>query len=159
MDSFLHTDSEDSDQTGWVFTGRTCHSVGFVTRRLICKCLCQVSQTYIQTLCHVHSPFQIIYRYQQLSSCRVAAVKCFPVHRYSVATFTFSGTLGLLSSDIWKHNIAYVAAGGGVRVVAFSSISHEQIQPDFFFFFFFIFVGTHYFRGTPFSDYLTLMTY
>ena len=40
--SFLHADSEDSDQTGrmpmliWVFAGRTCHFVGFVTRRLIC---------------------------------------------------------------------------------------------------------------------------
>ena len=35
--SFLHADSEDSDQTGrmprliWVFAGRTCHFVGFVT--------------------------------------------------------------------------------------------------------------------------------
>ena len=39
--SFLHADSEDSDQTGrtprliWVFAGRTDHFVGFVTRRLI----------------------------------------------------------------------------------------------------------------------------
>ena len=39
--SFLHVDSKDSDQTGWmprliwVFTGRTCHFVGFVMRRLI----------------------------------------------------------------------------------------------------------------------------
>ena len=39
--SFLHADSEDSDQTGqmprliWVFAGRTCHFVCFVTRRLI----------------------------------------------------------------------------------------------------------------------------
>ena len=38
--SFLHVDSEDSDQTGrmprliWVFAGRTCHFVGFVVRRL-----------------------------------------------------------------------------------------------------------------------------
>ena len=38
--SFLHVDSKDSDQTGrmprliWVFAGRTCHFVGFVTRRL-----------------------------------------------------------------------------------------------------------------------------
>ena len=38
--SFLHADSEDSDQTGrmprllWVFAGRTCHFVGFVMRRL-----------------------------------------------------------------------------------------------------------------------------
>ena len=30
--SFLHADSEDSDQTG-----RTCHSVGFVMRRLILR--------------------------------------------------------------------------------------------------------------------------
>ena len=39
--SFLHADSEDSDQTGrmprliWVFAGRTCHFVGFVMRQLI----------------------------------------------------------------------------------------------------------------------------
>ena len=39
--SFLHADSEDSDKTGrmprliWVFVGRTCYFVGFVTRRLI----------------------------------------------------------------------------------------------------------------------------
>ena len=39
--SFLHADSEDSDQTGrmprliWVFAGRTCHFVGFVMRWLI----------------------------------------------------------------------------------------------------------------------------
>ena len=38
--SFLHADSEDSEQTGrmprliWVFAGRTCHFVGFVMRRL-----------------------------------------------------------------------------------------------------------------------------
>ena len=41
--SFLHADSEDSDQTGrmprliWVFAGRTCYFVGFVTRRLKLK--------------------------------------------------------------------------------------------------------------------------
>ena len=40
--SFLHADSKDSDQTGqmprliWVFAGRTCHFVGFVTRWLMC---------------------------------------------------------------------------------------------------------------------------
>ena len=40
--SFLNADSEGSDQTGrmprllGVFAGRTCHFVGFVTRRLIC---------------------------------------------------------------------------------------------------------------------------
>ena len=39
--SFLHADSEGSDQTGrmprliWVFAERTCHCVGFVMRRLI----------------------------------------------------------------------------------------------------------------------------
>ena len=40
--SFLHADSEDSDQTGqmprliWAFAGCTCHLVGFATRRLTC---------------------------------------------------------------------------------------------------------------------------
>ena len=39
--SFLHAESEDSDQTGqvpmliWVFAGRTCHSVSFVMWRLV----------------------------------------------------------------------------------------------------------------------------
>ena len=37
--SFLHVDSENSDQTGrmliWVFAGHTCHFVDFVMRRLI----------------------------------------------------------------------------------------------------------------------------
>ena len=43
--SFLHADSEDSDQTGqmprliWVFTGRMCHFVGFVMRQLIYICM------------------------------------------------------------------------------------------------------------------------
>ena len=38
---FLHTDSEDSDQTGWmprligVIAGRTGHFVGFVMRQLV----------------------------------------------------------------------------------------------------------------------------
>ena len=38
--SFLHADSEDSDQTGrmprliWVFAGHTCHFVGYVMSRL-----------------------------------------------------------------------------------------------------------------------------
>ena len=41
--SFLHADSEDYDQTGWmprliwVFAGCTCHFVGFVMRWLIFK--------------------------------------------------------------------------------------------------------------------------
>ena len=43
--SFLHADSEDSDQTGRmprlirVFAERTCHFVGFVMRWLICECI------------------------------------------------------------------------------------------------------------------------
>ena len=41
--SFLHADSEDSDQTGrmprliWIFAERTCLFVGFVMRWLICN--------------------------------------------------------------------------------------------------------------------------
>ena len=41
--------SEDSDQTGrmprliWVFAGRTCHFVGFVTRRLVFEPICKTS--------------------------------------------------------------------------------------------------------------------
>ena len=46
--------SEDSDQTGrmprliWVFAGRTCHFVGFVTMRLICTVLEQCFHLSIQ---------------------------------------------------------------------------------------------------------------
>ena len=46
--SFLHEDSEDSDQTGrmprliLVFAGRTCHFVGFVLKRLICNSIFSV---------------------------------------------------------------------------------------------------------------------
>ena len=38
---YIHADGEDSDQTGrmlrliWVFTGRTCHFIGFIMLRLI----------------------------------------------------------------------------------------------------------------------------
>ena len=39
--------------------------------------------------------FQIIQRSKQLSLCSVAALKCLPVHRYSVVIYTFSGPLGL----------------------------------------------------------------
>ena len=44
--SFLHADSEYSDQTGqmprliWVFAGRTCHFVGFVMLQLKCEDTC-----------------------------------------------------------------------------------------------------------------------
>ena len=50
--SFLHADSEDSDQTGrmprliWVFAGRTCHFVGFVTRRLIWRRERKIEKTW-----------------------------------------------------------------------------------------------------------------
>ena len=50
--SFLHVDSENSDQTGqmprliWVFAGCACHFVGFVMRWLICS---QISKN-LQTL-------------------------------------------------------------------------------------------------------------
>ena len=52
--SFLHADSEDSDQTRLirVFAGRTCHFVGFVTRRLI-SCLKVLMTTQIQSV-HSH---------------------------------------------------------------------------------------------------------
>ena len=51
--SFLHADSEDSDQTGqmprliWVFDGRTCNFVGFVMLQL---CL-QLSNTQHEKTC------------------------------------------------------------------------------------------------------------
>ena len=50
--SFLQADSEDSDQTGrmprliWVFAGRTCHFVGFVTMWLKSWLVIQVHLYY-----------------------------------------------------------------------------------------------------------------
>ena len=58
--SFLHADSEDSDQTGrmprliWVFAGRTCHLVGFVMRRL--KCLYEHSIAVIKVKVERYAP-------------------------------------------------------------------------------------------------------
>ena len=63
----------------------------------ICYCISCISE---------EAPFRIIYRPQQLSLCRVAAVNRLPVHRYSVGIVTFCGPLGLLRSDIRKQNTA-----------------------------------------------------
>ena len=60
--SFLHADSEDSDQTGrlsrliWVFAGPTCHFVCFVTRWLI--------SFYQLTVLLVACKMDMILRYQ-----------------------------------------------------------------------------------------------
>ena len=57
--SFLHADSEDSDQTGliWVLAGRTCHFVDFVMRRLILGiglvCHEQELSQYFSSVCNV----------------------------------------------------------------------------------------------------------
>ena len=56
--SFLHADSEDSDQSGrmpgliWVFAGRTCYFVGFVMRRLKYKTSQAESQQADQRMAH-----------------------------------------------------------------------------------------------------------
>ena len=55
--SFLHADSEDSDQTGrmprlvWVFGGRIGHFVGFVMRRLIWAGAKKKSMLGIRSVC------------------------------------------------------------------------------------------------------------
>ena len=51
---FLHVDSEDTDQAGWmprliwIFAGRTGHFVGFVMRQLIC---CQQIELHATDYC------------------------------------------------------------------------------------------------------------
>ena len=63
--SFLHADSEDSDQTGrmprliWVFAGRTCHFVGFVMRGLKLNATTG-TLVFLQTIW-----FSLIYKKQQ----------------------------------------------------------------------------------------------
>ena len=55
----------------------------------------------------------------------VAALKCLPVHRYSVIIFTFSGPLGLYDSTIlFQNRVALNPALGGLRDVASAIISH-----------------------------------
>ena len=61
--SFLHADSEDSDQTGWmpmmigVFAGRTCHFVGFVMRWLKCACTASWPETWLFFLKYFPVPY------------------------------------------------------------------------------------------------------
>ena len=60
--NFLHADCEDSDQTGrmprliWIFAGRTCHFVGFVTMRLI------YSRTRAWCACNHYGNFSVCNR-------------------------------------------------------------------------------------------------
>ena len=67
--SFLHADSEGSDQTGqmprliWVFVGRTCHFVGFVMRRLRST----LPLTYITHVWHASSIWVGMIQGQSLS--------------------------------------------------------------------------------------------
>ena len=46
--SFLEADSEDSDRLIWVFAGRTCHLVGFVTMGLKCFFLSWLVMNIVQ---------------------------------------------------------------------------------------------------------------
>ena len=73
--SFLHADSEDSDQIGrmpsliWIFTGRACHCVGFVIYIVICQktSLPDIQALRTNTLIHffffiwILRPFKIIW--------------------------------------------------------------------------------------------------
>ena len=60
--SFLHADSEDSDQTGrmprliWVFAGRTYYFVGFVMRRLILLNVIPIISTSDSIPWHIDCP-------------------------------------------------------------------------------------------------------
>ena len=60
--SFLHADSEDSDQTGrmprliWVFARRTCHFIGFVVRWLfLFYCIYVFMYYYIRVFKQIHA--------------------------------------------------------------------------------------------------------
>ena len=62
--SFLHADSEDSDQTGRIFAGRTCDFLGFAMRRLILK---EKFWKIVPELSEKLSCYFRIYRHDQLS--------------------------------------------------------------------------------------------
>ena len=77
--SFLHADSEDSDQTGrmprliWVFAGGTCHFVGFVTMRLVWlwRCVGIFIELHYETLPLNHNLFMYIYAIMLFLSIRI----------------------------------------------------------------------------------------
>ena len=78
--SFLHADSEDSDQTGrmprliWVFAGRTCHFVGFVMRRLMCKCFSASSFLVFKLCVSILGKF-VLHVLQWCHWCNISKVK------------------------------------------------------------------------------------
>ena len=57
-------------------------------------------------------------------------VKLLPVHQYSVEIFSYFGPSGILGSD--ESRIPLKPVLGGVRIVALSICSHEQIQSALF---------------------------
>ena len=70
---FLHAESEDSDQTGWmprlilVFAGRTGHFVGFVMRWFIFKCLVEMKRgrscLKYRELTFIHLPYHSFFKF------------------------------------------------------------------------------------------------
>ena len=81
--SFLHADSEDSDQTGrmprliWIFARRTCHFVGFVMSRLKWQKFCfgagdLYEQWWHQFKCSLRQKY-VVPNLWQRKLCRLAS--------------------------------------------------------------------------------------
>ena len=112
--SFLHADSEDSDQTGrmpglmWVFAGRTCHFFGFVMRRLIClsesHCWClYLSPHFLMIMClSLRFPYIRNFRCSFSQYVRPARLKF--VYTYTMGRWIIYSRIWLLKSTrhfIW----------------------------------------------------------
>ena len=109
--SFLHADSEDSDQTWqmarliWVFAGRTCHFVGFVMRRLIlCGFVVSTTRRFMLSLTLLlrlmfSSP---VYRCDHLAWGKESWSVCFSC----IFSFFLHALLSVLFSSSWCQGFA-----------------------------------------------------
>ena len=90
--SFLHANSEGSDQTGHmprlirIFAGRPCHFVGFVMRRLIC-CTCKRNKSWLVTgfcflWCHTVPGSLMFYLWINDHLDRLWFLTCFSLGNY-----------------------------------------------------------------------------
>ena len=111
--SFLHADSEDSDQTGripmliWVFAGCTCHFVGFVTMRLrFCfKMTVTVKEQrmfHVDVICDIRWHFGIQFQ--------IKIFTCFNVSMLCDVTLTLHATHCVHTSmNLRKNEIHFLA--------------------------------------------------
>ena len=102
--SFLHADSEDSDQTGrmsrliWVFAVRTCHFVGFVMRWLIFQ-FYDLSKK--KTYCSINGLLHMFFRSFYCTAWRILS-KLYLVYLLSIFPNKFCPSQSLKSKFCYR---------------------------------------------------------